>query len=419
MNSVKINAAALALGVLMTGATTFGSLCAAAETQGPVTDPIGVWRIPKGAPIQTSGFFALSGADTAMGTDSKRAIEIAIKQRGGLVAGHPVKFSPEDTGCSAEGAQTAGTKVAASPNMIAVIGTQCSNEVLAAGPILWNAGITMVATSATAPSLTAADRKPEYDGSLRTVYSDADQGAADAKYLFNVLKAKTIVVVHDGSSYAQQLGHETGKNFEALGGKVLSVEAVQPSDVDMHPLLTRIATSKPDIVYLPLFVSAAAQILRQAKDVPSFAGIQIVGSSSLMAKDMIEVAKDAIVGFRITYPNISPEAQGKGYPAFVEQYTKEYGEAPISGYHANSYDAAELVFRAIEKVAVTDADGTTYIGKRALRDAMFASSFDGLGGPISCDPHGQCAQFKPAVYQYVSANPDTYLPGTNPKKIYP
>ena len=43
-----------------------------AEAQAPVTDPLGVVRIPKGAPIQIGGYWVMSGADTAMGIDSKR-----------------------------------------------------------------------------------------------------------------------------------------------------------------------------------------------------------------------------------------------------------------------------------------------------------------------------------------------------------
>ena len=111
-----------------------------------------------------------------------------------------------------------------------------------------------------------------------------------------------------------------------------------------------------------------------------------------MAADLIEAAGDAVVGFHITYPDLSPEAMGKGYPKFVEEYKKAYGEAPISGYHANAYDAAELAFKAIEKVAKTDTSGATYIGRKALRDAVFAIKFDGISGPIACDPYGECAQ---------------------------
>ena len=54
----------------------------AAQTVGPVTDDIGVIRIPKGAPVQIGGYWVLSGADTALGLDSRRGAEIAIKDVG-------------------------------------------------------------------------------------------------------------------------------------------------------------------------------------------------------------------------------------------------------------------------------------------------------------------------------------------------
>ena len=42
---------------------------ARAADSGPVTDPLGVIRIPKGAPIQIGGYWVISGPDTALGTD--------------------------------------------------------------------------------------------------------------------------------------------------------------------------------------------------------------------------------------------------------------------------------------------------------------------------------------------------------------
>ena len=161
-------------------------------------------------------------------------------------------------------------------------------------------------------------------------------------------------------------------NFKQMGGKVLSQEAVAPTDVDMHPLLTRIASEKPDVIYLPVFTAAAAQILRQSKETPGLEKTVLIGGASLLSADFIEAAGPAVVGFRIGYPDLSPDAMGKGYPEFVEEYKKAYGEAPISGYHANAYDAAMLAIKAIEKVAKTDKAGNLYIGKKALRDAVFA-----------------------------------------------
>ena len=166
----------------------------------------------------------------------------------------------------------------------------------------------------------------------------------------------------------------------------------------MHPVLTRIATEKPDMIYAPIFVAAGAQLLRQEKDTPGLEKVPLIGNSGQMAPDMISAAGQAIVGYRITYPDVSPEAMGAGYPKLVKDYTQTYGEAPIPGYHANAYDAAVLAMKGIEKAAKTDAGGTTYIGRKALRDAVQTIKFDGVSGPIACDQHGECAKFKPAVY---------------------
>src|SRR6202167_3372952 len=392
---------------------------AATETKGPVTDDIGVLVIPKGAPIQIGAYWVVSGADSALGIDEKRGVEIAIKAQGGTLVGHPIKLNVEDDGCNAEGGQTAATKIAASPNTAIVLGPACSSAATSGAPILWKAGITDIATATTAPRLTPPDRKPEYDGYMRTVYSDIDQGASDAKYVRDVLKAQKIVTVHDGSAYAQQLATVMGDNFKKLGGTVLSQEAVAPTDVDMHPVLTRIATEKPDVIYAPVFVAAGAQLLRQAKEISGLEKVPLIGSSGEMAPDLIEAAREAVVGYKITYPDVSPEAVGTGYPKFVEAYKKDYGEAPISGYHANAYDSAQLAFKAIEKVSKTDANGVTYIGRKALRDAVLMIKFDGVSGPIGCDKYGECAQFKPAVYEFTNGDPKTFKIGVNPKKIWP
>ena len=92
----------------------------------------------------------------------------------------------------------------------------------------------------------------------------------------------------------------------------------------MHPVLTRIATEKPDVIYAPVFVAAGAQLLRQAKEISGLEKVPLIGSSGEMAPDLIEAARKAVVGYKITYPDVSPEAMGKGYPKFVEEYKKEY-----------------------------------------------------------------------------------------------
>lgn len=164
---------------------------------------------------------------------------------------------------------------------------------------------------------------------------------------------------------------------------------------------------------------AAAQIIRQSKETPGLGHTILMGGGSLAAPDFIEATGPSIVGFRIGYPDVSSDSMGQGYPKFVTEYKEMFGEAPTSGFHANAYDAAMMALKAIETVAKADKDGNLFIGKKALRDAVYATKFDGLSGPIACDAYGQCASFKPAVLEFTSADPKTYAIGTNPKKIWP
>ena len=408
-----MGAVAIAASALMMGSAI------AAETKGPVTDDLGVVEIPAGAPIVIGGYWVISGADTALGVDSKRGAEVAIDDLGGKIKGHDIQLVVEDDQCNAEGGQTAGTKLASVPNIVAVLGGACSSATTAAAPILWKQGILNICTACTAPGLTAADRKPDFDGFMRTIYSDAEQGKNDAKWFKDELKCDTLATIHDGSPYAQGLADAAAKTFESLGGKVVAQEAITPTDVDMKPVLTSIGTKKPCVLYFPVFVASAAQILRQAPEIADLKDTNIIGGSAVQSPGLLEAAGDAAKGFRITNVDISPEVLGKKYPEFVEKYTAKYGEGPINSFHAQAYDAMAVLAAAIEKVGVED-NGTLYIGRKALRDAAFATKgFEGMSGPQHCDEHGQCGSFGFAVYQFTNGDPASFKAGENPIKIYP
>jgi branched-chain amino acid transport system substrate-binding protein len=113
-------------------------------------------------------------------------------------------------------------------------------------------------------------------------------------------------------------------------------------------------------------------------------------------------------------------ALGDAYQQFVAKYEQKYGQKPTAAFHAHAYDATKMILAAIEKVAVKGSDGTLYIGRQALRDALYATKdFKGLTGNLTCDENGDCADPKIAVYQIVDTDPTKWNLGENPKKIYP
>ncbi|HLW60196.1 MAG TPA: branched-chain amino acid ABC transporter substrate-binding protein [bacterium] len=404
--------------VLATGALFVTAVPAA--QMGPVTDPIGVVKVGPGEPITIAYWLVTSGSDGSLGTDSKRGIEIAIDDMHGKFMGHDIKLIGEDSGCNAEGGQTAATKVAANASVVVAIGGSCSSETVPGAPILWKAGIASVSPSATAPKLTDPARGPDFDGFLRVVHNDKVQGERAATFVRTVLKLNRVATIHDGSPYAEGLTSVFADNFKKMGGTITTQEAVAPTDTDMRPVLTRIASTKPDMLYYPIFIAAGGFITRQSREIEGLKTVTLMGADGLDSPDFAKAAGDAAKGMYLSSPDLTPAALGPRYGTeFLPKYEKKYGQKPISGFHAHAYDATMVAFAAIQKVAKVDG-GSLYIGRKALRDALFATKgFKGITGTLTCNQYGDCGDPHIAVYQVVSANPATWSLGTDPKKVWP
>ena len=381
--------------IIMTGSTASAQKT---KTDFKYEDPIGVVKFKPGQPVHIAAWFVVAGPDASLGTDTKRGVEIAIEDKGGKVLGFPIKLSVQDTGCNAEGGQAAATKLAADPTIMAAIGSSCSSEARPGAPILWRAGIPTVSPSTTGPFLTDPKRGPEYDGYLRTAHNDKVQGAVAAQFALRQLKVKKAATIHDGSPYAEQLQAVFVETFKKLGGIITSQEAVAPTDTDMRPVLTKIATGKPEFIYYPVFIAAGGHITRQVKEVKGLEKVALMGADGIFSPDFYKAAGEAAIGMYHSSPDFS--AFGEGYKIFLEKHQKKYGEKPIAPFHAHAYDAAMMIFAAIEKVARKGPDGTLYIGRKALTDALYATkNFKGLTGNLTCDKYGDCADPRIAIYK--------------------
>jgi branched-chain amino acid transport system substrate-binding protein len=264
-------------------------------------------------------------------------------------------------------------------------------------------GIPTVSPSNTAPFLTAPDRGPGYDGYMRTCHNDKVQGAIAAEFAFTKLGIKTAATIHDGSVYADQLQAVFAENFKKLGGTITSQEAVNPGDTDMKPVLTKIATKKPEFLYYPIFIAEAAHITRQAKDVGGLENTKLMSADGSFSPDFLKSAGEAAAGMYHSSPDFSVFADE--YKDFLVKHKEKYGEPPVAPFHGHSYDATMIVLKAIDKVAKEGADGSLSIDRMELNAAMHATKdYKGLTGNITCDKQGDCADPKIAVYQVQKEN---------------
>jgi branched-chain amino acid transport system substrate-binding protein len=389
--------ATMVLGACATATTSAPSSTQASTGPYTCTDPIGCVKIGPTDPIHIAYLLVVAGPNSALGIDSRNGIEIAIDDAGGKILGHDIKFDGEDGGCSADGGQAAGTKLAADPTIVAVIGTSCSSEARAAEPLLSAAGFVTMSSSNTAPDLTDPTNPNHYPGYFRTAHNDKIQGAAAADFAYNFLKVTKAATIHDGSLYADKLQGVFADEFTKLGGTVTLQTSVTIGQTDMSSVLADIAAGSPELIYFPIFLPEGAFLIDQAKSTPGLENVTLMGADGLYSPDVMQTAGAQVEGFLVS----SPLVQGPEYDAFVAKYVAKFGEQPINIFHAHAYDGFNIVKAAIEKVAVQEADGTLYIPRQGLRDAVAATKdFKGLTGVLTCNVDGDCANPIIGVYEY-------------------
>lgn len=357
-------------------------------------DAIGCVEIAPGDPIRIASALVITGPNESLGLDSQHGVEIAIADRGNELLGHPLELQREDDGCSAEGGQTAGQKIASDPSIVGVIGTSCSGAGVPMSQIVCEQGMVMISPSNTAPVLT--DPETRQACYFRTAHNDKVQGRAMAEYVYNDLGLTKAAVVHDGDPYTEGLATVFSDSFKELGGEVVAFEAEAADATNVEPLLTSIAAAGPEMIYYPVFIPLGSLITKTAREIDGLEGVVLAAADGVQSPDFIEASGDAGEGMYVSGPDL-----GFGndiYTTFLETYQAEYGTEPTAPFHAHAFDATNMLLNAIEAVAQVGDDGTILIGRQALIDQVAATSgLAGITGTISCDENGDCADPKIAV----------------------
>lgn len=390
-------------------------LSGACVPQNMVISPLGTVVVGPGEDIQIRSLEVITGSIRDLGTPRQRALAMALADYG-PIKGHNVTMGAGlDSLCTAEGGKAAAETAAGDPRVVGVIGTSCSVAAAAASPILSEAGLVMISSSNTAPSLTSDLRGNAgtnyHAGYYRVSSNDLYQAQAVAQFVHNQLGLHRIAAIHDGDPYTTGLTAAFATAFESLGGAVTAIEEVSRGDTDMIPVLTRIAAANPEGIFFPLFPDEAGHVVQQLEKVEGLAGLALFNTESLLFTELDSV--DAYLsGPEFNFGANVNQATGRSGDDLFEAYRQNYNESANHAYIALAYDAATILLRAIEEVAVADGD-TLFIDRARLREALTSTTgFNGIIGPISCDSFGDCGAGLILISHYTdpAVNDITQLP---------
>lgn len=348
--------------------------------------------IPAGSAIKMALVTDLTGPIAQMGLDIANSGELAIAEvnEAGGVKGFPIELLVEDDRCDSKEGTTVANRVASNPEIVAVIGHICSGPTIAASDVYEEARIPMMSPSATNATLTSR-------GSTvfnRVAFSDYAQGQTDAHYMYKVMGARTLAVLHDNAAYGQGIAEVVQKEFEGLGGEVVAFQGISVDDTDYRAVLTPLASEPPDALFFGGYQQQAVLLITQMNDV-GLGDTVFFSDDGSYAPALIEGAGDAAEGIYASFA-IPAAGSEEATTAFDEKYEEMFDVAPadLGPFHYHTYDSAMMLIQTIDAASEVDADGNLVIDREALIAGIREiADYPGLTGTLTCSETGECGSF--------------------------
>jgi branched-chain amino acid transport system substrate-binding protein len=365
------------------GGTTTGGTTGGTK---PVTVTIGI-----GAPL-TDGAVAL-------GKGMVRGTNIAVKQAN---ASQEIKdlgitiatVEGDDKGDPTTGGNVA-TQFTSNPSLVGVMGHLNSGVTRVAVKIYKQADVVQVSPANTAVDLTTMGNTNYF----RVCTVDSVQGPFAADYAFKDAGKKAAFVVDDSTVYGVGLADEWAKQFEKDGGKILGRQKTGDKDIDFKALVTRMKATNPDLVYYGGIYNSGALLSKQMKE--GGLAVPLMSGDGSFDPEFIKLAGTAAAeGDMASNVGLPLDLMPKGQD-FLAAYKADFPNEVPAAYDAYSYDAANVIIKAIVSVAKSmGADKvTTAEGKKAIIAAVAKTDFQGITGQVKFDAKGDTLNKTITVYQ--------------------
>lgn len=301
------------------------------------------------APLKIGVLAPISGSSAADGNDIVKGVKTAVevvKAEGGIPGFDGIQVEVQDGACDPRQAVAAANKLA-NMKVAGVIGEYCSSATIPASEVLNEEKIPMITPASTNPKVTQRGFKYMY----RMCGLDVDQAIAATKFMKDVLKAKTVYIVDDKTTYSQHLAEYVAEEAKKAGLTVVAHEHVNDGDMDYSAVLTKVKAAAPDVFYMSLQSSSSGiRMIKQYRQI----GIKsaVLSQDAVYHPNFIKEAPEASQGVFFTFGYADKNAPV--YKKFLEKYTALHGEP--GAYSAYAFDSAYALLNAIKAAKSADPD---------------------------------------------------------------
>jgi branched-chain amino acid transport system substrate-binding protein len=312
---------------------------------------------------------ALTGPNASYGRSTREGVDLAAQE---INAAGPLKgrltIIFEDDQMSPKEGVTAFRRLVSSEHPAVVIGPFGSSVVLAVAPIANETQTVIISASATADNIRDAG-----DFVFRITPPNSKQGADDAQFSYQKLKARTATILFQRNDYGESLRDAFAKKFTELGGQVVAQEGMLGGTTDFRAALTNLAAQKPDVVFVPLHSQEATLALP----------MPFISADGAMTTELLTGAGPAAEGVYFSTLALGYGVADQAIADFDKAFKAKYGK-DADVYAAYYYEVTKIVAQALAAVG-NDS--------KKIRDYLYSlrgdKAYHGITGVTSFDANGE------------------------------
>jgi branched-chain amino acid transport system substrate-binding protein len=326
-------------------------------------------KCPEGTTIAFMGRF--DEAEPVIASSTQLGAQLAVDEFNAANPECQVTLDVEAGSGGDAAATTAAKKIAASPQVLAVVGPQRSGDVEVAGPELNAGGVPFISATATRTDLSAQGWKMFH----RVVGTNKTLGSAAAHYMTETLDAAKIAVIDDGTPYAADLATTV---TNALGAKATVVGTITDDPGSIGAIVAKLTGfGTKDAVYFAGYELEAADLLHQLRS--AGIGSTFVGSDTLPSATFLDSAGNDAEGVIATCL-CAPLSKITAGEDFGKRFRAEFPNAdPNDEYAAEAFDATNLI---LSTIAAGNHD------RSSIANALSTTTWVGITRTINFDVNG-------------------------------
>jgi branched-chain amino acid transport system substrate-binding protein len=337
-------------------------------------------------PIKVAVLAPLSGPVPTFGVSTRDGALLAIEEwnaKGGVL-GQKIEAVVADSQCTADPAVNAANKVIDQDGVHYIVGEVCSKASIPVSEIAEAKGVVQISPTSTNTAVTLNTDGSTKKYVFRACFIDPFQGLVMAKFALKQGKKTAFIMFDKGNDYVLGLAEAFEKSFTEGGGTIVGKEAYTGQDTDFSAILTKVADSKAEVLFLPDYYNIVNLVGAQAKE----RGVTAImmGGDGWDSADLDAAAADG--GYFSNH--YSAEDTRTIVVDFVSRYEAKYNSKP-DALAALAYDATNLLLAAIEKAGKDDP--------AVVKDALAALQYEAVSGKITFD--AQHNPIKAAVVMHV------------------